>query len=60
MMTPLPHRYAVHLAGGPRGYAQLSTAGVPDPGAAPPADFDGPGDAASPQNLLALTKGTGR
>jgi peroxiredoxin-like protein len=51
-MTPLPHRYDVHLAGGPSGYADLSTAGVPTLRTAPPADFDGPGDAWSPEHLL--------
>ena len=29
-MKPLPHRYDVHLTGGPAGYAALSTAGVSD------------------------------
>ncbi len=51
-MTPLPHRYDVHLAGGPHGYAQLSTAGVPPLRSAPPAEFGGPGDAWSPEHLL--------
>ena len=51
-MKPLPHHYDVHLTGGPAGYAQLSTAGVPDLRAAPPADYDGPGDAWSPEHLL--------
>lgn len=52
MMKPLPHLYEVHLAGGPSGYAQLSTAGLPELRTAPPADFDGPGDAWSPEQLL--------
>jgi peroxiredoxin-like protein len=51
-MKPLPHRYDVHLSGGPSGYATLSTAGVPELRAAPPADYDGPGDAWSPEHLL--------
>ncbi len=51
-MKPFPHRYDVHLTGGPSGYAQLSTAGVPQLTTAPPADFDGPGDAWSPEHLL--------
>lgn len=51
-MKPLPHRYDVHLTGGPSGYAQLSTAGVPELRTAPPADYDGPGDAWSPEHLL--------
>jgi peroxiredoxin-like protein len=51
-MKPLPHRYDMHLTGGPSGYAQLSTAGVPELRTAPPADYDGPGDAWSPEHLL--------
>jgi peroxiredoxin-like protein len=51
-MKPLPHRYEVALAGGPTGYAALSTSGVPTLSAAPPLDFDGPGDAWSPEQLL--------
>ncbi|MEX1129282.1 MAG: OsmC family protein [Vicinamibacterales bacterium] len=51
-MKPLPHRYDVHLTGGPSGYARLSTAGVPELRTAPPADYDGPGDAWSPEHLL--------
>ena len=51
-MKPFPHEYDVHLTGGPSGYAVLSTPGVPDLSTAPPADFDGPGDAWSPEHLL--------
>ncbi len=51
-MKPLPHVYDVALAGGPTGYATLSTDGVPLLRAAPPKDFDGPGDAWSPEHLL--------
>jgi peroxiredoxin-like protein len=51
-MNPLPHHYEVHLAGGPSGYARLTTAGVPELRTAPPTDFDGPGDAWSPEHLL--------
>ena len=51
-MKPLPHHYDVHLSGGPSGYAALSTAGVPALTTAPPADYDGPGDAWSPEHLL--------
>jgi len=51
-MKPLPHHYDVHLGGGPSGYAELSTAGVPALRTAPPADYDGPGDAWSPEHLL--------
>lgn len=51
-MKPLPHEYEVHLTGGPAGYAELGTGGVPDLRSAPPADYDGPGDAWSPEHLL--------
>jgi peroxiredoxin-like protein len=51
-MTPLPHHYEVHLTGGTSGYAQLSSPGIPDLRAAAPADYDGPGDAWSPEHLL--------
>ena len=51
-MKPLPHHYDVHLSGGHSGYGMLSTPGIPDLRAAPPADFDGPGDAWSPEHLL--------
>ena len=51
-MKPFPHQYDVHLTGGPSGYGTLSAAGIPDLRTAPPADFDGPGDAWSPEHLL--------
>ena len=51
-MKPLPHRYHVHLAGGPSGYAEVSSSGMPTFRAAPPADYDGPGDAWTPEHLL--------
>ena len=51
-MKPLPHHYDVHLTGGPSGYAELSTAGVHNLRTAPPVDYDGPGDAWSPEHLL--------
>ena len=51
-MKPLPHHYDVNLTGGPSGYAELSTAGVPGLRTAPPVDYDGPGDAWSPEHLL--------
>ena len=51
-MQPLPHRYDVRLAGGPAGYAQLTTAGMPGLRTAPPPTYDGPGDAWSPEHLL--------
>jgi peroxiredoxin-like protein len=51
-MKPLPHSYEVRLAGGPDGYATVSAEGVPELRSAPPADFDGPGDAWSPELFL--------
>jgi organic hydroperoxide reductase OsmC/OhrA len=51
-MKPLPHRYEVRLSGGPTGYATVSTGGMPDLRSAPPLDYDGPGDAWSPEHLL--------
>jgi peroxiredoxin-like protein len=51
-MKPLPHRYVARIAGGPDGYATLSSPGVPDLRSAPPEDFGGPGDAWSPEQLL--------
>ena len=51
-MKPLPHRYDVHLTGGPSGYAQLSAVGLPEIRLAPPPEYDGPGDAWSPEHLL--------
>jgi peroxiredoxin-like protein len=51
-VKPLPHVYDVRLDGGPAGYATVSTDGRPDLRTAPPADFDGPGDAWSPEHLL--------
>jgi peroxiredoxin-like protein len=51
-MKPLPHIYRVHLAGGAGSYAVLSDSGLPELRTAPPADFDGPGDAWSPEHLL--------
>jgi peroxiredoxin-like protein len=51
-MKPFPHVYDVHLSGRPEGHAVLSTPGIPDLATAPPIDFDGPGDAWSPEHLL--------
>lgn len=51
-MKPLPHRYDVHLAGASSGHAVLSMPGFADLPTAPPIDFDGPGDAWSPEHLL--------
>jgi peroxiredoxin-like protein len=51
-MKPLPHHYDTRLAGGPDGYATSSADGIPDLRCAAPADFDGPGDAWSPEHML--------
>jgi peroxiredoxin-like protein len=51
-MHPLPHRYDAKITGTPDGYAQLSSAGLPHLRVAAPADFDGPGDAWSPEHML--------
>ena len=51
-MKPLPHICSAQLSGGPEGYAVVSVAGIPELRTAPPADFDGPGDAWSPEQLL--------
>ena len=51
-MKPLLHTYSARLSGGPEGDAVVSVAGIPELRTAPPADFDGPGDAWSPEHLL--------
>ena len=51
-MKPLPHRYQVHLTGTPSGYGEVTTAGVPVLRTAPPPEYDGPGDAWTPEHLL--------
>lgn len=51
-MEPLPHRYDVTLIGGPDGYAQVEADGLPTLAVAAPLQFDGPGDAWTPEHLL--------
>jgi len=51
-MKPLPHHYAVRLVGGTSGHALAAADGIPELRTAPPLDFDGPGDAWSPEHLL--------
>jgi peroxiredoxin-like protein len=51
-MKPLPHIYKAQLSGGAEGYALVSVPGIPELRTAPPADFDGPGDAWSPEQFL--------
>jgi len=57
-MKPLPHLYEVSLSGGPTGHATLLAAGVPPLHSAPPKEFDGPGDAWSPEQFLLAAVGT--
>jgi peroxiredoxin-like protein len=51
-MKPLPHVYEVRISGAASGYATAAADGIPDLRIAPPSDFDGPGDAWSPEHLL--------
>jgi len=51
-VKPLPHVYTARLSGGAEGYAVVGSTGVPELRTAPPADFDGPGDAWSPEQFL--------
>jgi peroxiredoxin-like protein len=51
-VKPLPHQYDVTLVGGPTGYARVTSEGLPVLLVAAPADFDGPGDAWSPEHML--------
>ncbi len=51
-MKPLPHVYRALLSGSPEGYAPVRAEGLPDLRTNAPADFDGPGDAWSPELLL--------
>jgi len=51
-MKPFPHRYSARLTGGPVAYAELTAGGVPPLRTAPPPQFDGPGDAWSPEELF--------
>ena len=51
-MKPLPHTYTVRIAAGPTGHPMLTSPGVPELPTAPPREFDGSGDAWSPEQLL--------
>jgi organic hydroperoxide reductase OsmC/OhrA len=51
-VKPLPHHYHVEIEGGPAGPVTLRADGAPALPAAPPVEFDGPGDAWSPEHLL--------
>lgn len=51
-MRPFPHYYSTHVSGGPFNYAAVTSGGVPPLRSAPPPQFDGPGDAWSPEQFL--------
>jgi peroxiredoxin-like protein len=51
-MKPLPHCYSTHVSGSPSGYGEISSSGVTALRTAPPAQFDGPGDAWSPEQFF--------
>jgi peroxiredoxin-like protein len=51
-MRPFPHYYSTHVSGGPFNDAAVTSDGVPGLRSAPPAQFDGPGDAWSPEQFL--------
>ena len=51
-MNLLPHHYTVRLTGESSGHAILAADGLPELPTAPPREFDGPGDAWSPEHLL--------
>lgn len=47
-----PHHYVIHGNAQPEGLVQLSGQGLPGLSSAPPAQFGGPGDQWSPEDLL--------
>jgi len=51
-MHPLPHQYTVDARAGATGSVQLCGDGLPAIMCAPPAQFGGPGDQWSPEDLL--------
>ena len=51
-MKPLPHEYDLHLSGDTSAYGLLTGEGLPELRTASPKDFDGPGDAWTPEHLL--------
>lgn len=51
-MTPLPHRYVVTAVPDPGHLVRLTSPGVPALSTAAPVEFDGPGEAWSPETLL--------
>jgi len=51
-MEKLPHRYTVHASAAVEGTVDIDSPGLPRIVAAPPREFDGPGDCWSPETLL--------
>ena len=51
-MKPYPHSYQAKAHGSATGVVPVSAVGLPEFNTAPPAEFDGPGDLWSPENLL--------
>ena len=51
-MTPFPHTYSVYLTGRASGHGELMTNGLRPLPTAAPREFDGPGDAWTPEALF--------
>ena len=51
-MHPYPHTYEANATGSAAGLVSLQSVGLPPLSSAPPAQFNGPGDAWSPETLL--------
>lgn len=51
-MQSFPHTYNASVTASPSGHLAVTADGLPDLAAAPPAEFDGPGDQWSPETLL--------
>lgn len=51
-MHPYPHVYRVSAKAGPSGNVAVESTGLPPLQTSPPVEFDGPGDAWSPETLL--------
>ena len=51
-MKPYPHVYSATATGTVQGSVTAASPGLPPIATAPPAEFDGPGDAWSPETLL--------
>lgn len=51
-MHPYPHVYRVGASAATAGTVKVASAGLPDLETAPPVEFDGPGNAWSPETLL--------